>query len=150
MANHIVQQVIDAFATTVTGLTTTGANVFKDRVHNLAASQLPAIRIFDDREEIANETIIDLPYMQNRTIILTVEAVVKENTTLDATLNKIRKEIEVAIAGNSKLGGICKLHCSLQRAEKQRDGDSEVQTGKLVMSWRAVVLTMNNAPDVAL
>lgn len=150
MANHVIQQVIDAFATTVTGLTTTGARVFKDRIHNLADADLPALRIFDNREYIKNEDIIDLPYMQHRTIILTVEAVTKENTTLDATLNKIRKEVEVAISGNSKLGGICKLHCSLQGAVKDRDGSCEVQAGKLVMTWHAIVLTMNNAPDVAI
>jgi hypothetical protein len=150
MADHVCQQVIDAFATAVTGLTTTTSHVFKDRLHNLAVSDLPALRIFDDREEVINEVITSLPYMQHRIVTLTVEAVVKENSTLDATLNKIRKEIEVAISSNSTLGGICKLHCSLKSAEKQRDDSCETQAGKLVMTWQAIVLTMNNAPDVAL
>jgi hypothetical protein len=150
MANHVVQQVIDAFATTVTGLTTTGTRVHKDRVKNLAAADLPALRIFDNSEDVRAEDITSEPYMQHRTIVLTVEAVAKENDTLDATLNKIRKEVEVAVAGNSKLSGLCKLHCALAGSEKQRDGSSDVQTGKLVMTWRATVLTMNNAPDVAL
>lgn len=150
MADHVVQQVIDAFATTVTGLTTTGTRVYKDRLLNLAASDLPALRIFDDREEIRNEDIIDLPYMQHRTVVLTVEAVAMENSTLDATLNRIRKEVEVAIAGNSRLGTLCKLHCALAGAEKQRDDSCQTAAGKLAMTWHAVVLTMNNAPDVAI
>lgn len=150
MADHVIQQVINAFATTVTGLTTTGARVYKDRIRNLAETELPALRIFDDREDIENETIINLPYMQNRTVVLTIEAVTKENNTLDATLNQIRKEVEVAIAANSTLGGLCKLHCELKGAVKQRDGNIDVQAGKLIMTWHAIVLTMNNAPDVAI
>lgn len=150
MANHVVQQAIDAFATAVTGLTTTGVNVFKDRVYNLASTDLPALRIFDDDEDVQNEDITSLPYMQRRIISLTVEAVVQENNTLDVKLNTIRKEVELAISANSTLGGLCKLHCSLKRASKQRDDNSEVQAGKLVMTWQATVLTMNNAPDVAI
>jgi len=108
MPLHITQQVVNAFATAVTNLTTTGARVYKDRIRNLADSELPALRIFDNDEGVDNETIIDLPYMQNRTIVLMVEAVAKENATLDATLNQIKKEVEVAIAANSTLGGLCK------------------------------------------
>ena len=150
MAAHVSQQVIDAFATTVTGLATTGARVFKGRIHNLAATDLPALRIYDDSEEVVNEVITSLPYMQHRIISLTVEALVKENTALDTTLNTIRKEIEVAVSNNSTLSGVCKLHCFLKSADKQRDDSGDVPVGKLIMSWQAIVLTMNNAPDVAI
>ena len=50
MANHIRQQIRERVGTTLTGLTTTGSNVFQSRVSNLEESNLPAIIIYTKSE----------------------------------------------------------------------------------------------------
>ena len=51
MANHIRQQIRERVGTTLTGLTTTGSNVFQSRVYNLEDSKLPAIIIYTKSED---------------------------------------------------------------------------------------------------
>ena len=50
MANHIRQQIRERVGTTLTGLSTTGSNVFQSRVFNLEESNLPAIIIYTKSE----------------------------------------------------------------------------------------------------
>lgn len=149
MANHIRQQLREAFAATVTGLTTTGAKVFQSRVDNLAAADLPCLRIYTDSEQIQDDSILDVPYLQHRTITLRCEAVAKTGSNLDDTLDTICNEVEKAIAANSTLGGLAKLHCSLKSTDITFDGSMDINTGLAKMTWEIVSLTMSNAPDVA-
>ena len=43
MANHVRQQIREYFGTTLTGLTTTGANVYESRVYTLQEDTLPSL-----------------------------------------------------------------------------------------------------------
>ena len=45
MANHIRQQIREKFGTLLTGLTTTGSNVYQSRVYPLENANLPALII---------------------------------------------------------------------------------------------------------
>jgi hypothetical protein len=146
--SHIRQQLREAFAAQVTGLTTTGARVFQSRIRNLAAADLPALRIYTDQETVEDGSILDVPWEQRRTILLRCEAVAKAAANLDDTLDLMCKEVEVAIAANSTLGGLALLHCSLASTEIQMDGNSEVPAGMATMSWKIEAFTMSNAPDV--
>jgi len=51
MANHIRQQIREQFATQITGLTTTGSNVYQSRVYNLETGDLPAIIVYTKSED---------------------------------------------------------------------------------------------------
>ena len=51
MANHLRQQIREQIGTTLTGLTTTGSNVFQSRVYQLEDSNLPALLIYTKSEE---------------------------------------------------------------------------------------------------
>ena len=51
MANHVRQQIRERIGTTLTGLTTTGSNVFESRVYPLEDSKLPALIIYTKSEE---------------------------------------------------------------------------------------------------
>ena len=46
MANHLRQQIRERIGTTLTGLSTTGTNVFQSRVYQLEDSNLPALLIY--------------------------------------------------------------------------------------------------------
>lgn len=148
MADHIRKQIRDAFVTQVTGLTTTGARVFPSRIRNLAVADLPALRVYAEQENIEDESIVDVPFQQRRSITIRVEAVAKATDALDDTLDLICKEVEIAIAANTTLGGLALLHCSLTNTEIQIDANSEVPAGMATMTWKVETFTMNNAPDV--
>ncbi|MEY2654030.1 MAG: hypothetical protein RLZZ524_1058, partial [Pseudomonadota bacterium] len=45
MANHLRQQIREAVAGAVTGLTTTGARVYQGRVYPLEDAQLPGLTV---------------------------------------------------------------------------------------------------------
>ena len=97
MANHLRQQIRERFATQVTGLATTGSNVYQSRFYNLEAGELPAILIYTAQEEIEAVSIGSNRVLE-RTLSLAVECYVKGVTNADDTVDTIAKEVEVAIA----------------------------------------------------
>jgi hypothetical protein len=54
MTDHVARQILDSVVSTCTGLTTTGTNIFRSRVHTLVESSLPALLIYA-REDILEE-----------------------------------------------------------------------------------------------
>jgi hypothetical protein len=46
MADHVRQQIRERIATTITGLTTTGSNVYQSRVYPLDSVSLPALLVY--------------------------------------------------------------------------------------------------------
>ena len=50
MANHVRQQIREKIGTTLTGLTTTGSNVYQSRVYPLENINLPALIIYTKSE----------------------------------------------------------------------------------------------------
>jgi hypothetical protein len=151
MANHIRRQIREAFATQVTGLVTSGARVYQSRVRNLADTDLPALRIYTEQEEIADNlgtTYQSNPDLQNRIITLRCEALAKANTELDDTLDLMCKEVEIAIAANPTLGGLAKIQCWLLSTNISMEDGLEKPVGIATMTWKLVTLTMSNAPDV--
>lgn len=150
MTQHIRQQLREAFAAQVTGLTTSGGRVYQSRIRNMAAADLPGLRVYSENEQIQDDDILAVPYLQHRTITVRCEAVAKATANLDDMLDTMCKEVEVAISANSMLGGLAKLHCSLSGTDIEMDDRSEQPAGKAVMTWKVVALTMSNAPDVAL
>lgn len=150
---HVRRQIREAFATRVTGLTTTGARVFQSRVFNLDAADLPALKIYTEVEDIQDQEGISYPSqpdLQHRTILLRCEAVAKANADMDDTLDLMCSEVETAVSVDPALGGLAKIKCNLISTDIGLDGSTDKVVGRAVMSWRVVVLTMSNAPDVAL
>ncbi len=91
MANHIRQQIRERVGTTLTGLTTTGSNVFQSRVYNLEDSKLPAIIIYTKSEDSELLEMGSTRTLQ-RNLSLVVEAYVKANSNYDDTIDTIAKE----------------------------------------------------------
>jgi len=50
MANHVRQQIREYFGSTLTGLTTTGSNVYESRVYTLQDNTLPSLVIYTKNE----------------------------------------------------------------------------------------------------
>ena len=106
MPLHVREQITAAVVTAVTGLATTGANVFRDRdtdAKPLQEAELPGLTVQDDGDpaEIVSR---GTSRVLERTMRVTISAHVKSVSGYSSQLNQILKELEVAIAGAS-LGG---------------------------------------------
>lgn len=101
---HIRKLIRDNLVTSLTGLTTTKANVFASRVHPLAAHRLPGLAIYTNSENIAYRTI-NPPRTLIRTMTVNVEIYVKAASTFDDDIDKIVAEVEAALYTDITRGG---------------------------------------------
>ena len=101
--SHARQQIREAVATLVTGLTTTGSRVFQSRFYRVQASELPALFIYSTDESIERETIGTGPYLR-RELSIRIEGMAKALDNLDDTLDTIGEEVEDALGGQLPAG----------------------------------------------
>lgn len=152
MANHVRQQIREAVATLVTGLSSTGSNVFQTRTRPLADAQLPALLINTNEEQIENTITIGLPNRQQRTLTVSIEAVVKSASGGDDALDTVIKEVEAALGASSAtytLSGLARGGITLDRIGIDVDDDTDKPVLRARMDWQAIYYTLSNAPDVA-
>lgn len=103
MANHLHRQIREAVATDLTGLTTSGARVYPNRLHPFEASSLPGLRIAVESDQVTPLTVHQ-PVLQQRQIALVVECVAKASADLDDTCDAMANEVEIALAGGVTVG----------------------------------------------
>jgi len=151
MADHVRKQIRHRAKTLLTGLTTTGANAFASRVKPLQDAELPALLI-DTLEsgDIRAGSAFGAGRILERSLPLTISAAVKQNDTYQDTLDQIFKEVEIALAGDNTLNGLCKYvqPGGEPAVELSGDGEKPIATGRMI--FEVVYLTALNAPDVAL
>ena len=145
---HVRQQIREAFAAAVTGLTTTGARVYASRIYEIPAASLPALRITTDEESIAWVSVHPTATLE-RDISITCEAVAQAVADLDDTLDTIIGEVEVAIAADTTLGGLCGA-CRLESIAIDLSADGEAPTGRAAMRFTCRTYTLSNAPSAAI
>ena len=96
MANHVRQQIREKIGTTLTGLTTTGSNVYQSRVYPLENINLPALVIYT-KSETSEPIVIGTNRVMSRELSVIVEGYVKATSNFDDTIDTISKEVEAAI-----------------------------------------------------
>lgn len=144
MANHVRQQLREAIALVVTNLTTTGARVFQSRAYPLQETDLPCLLVKTESERIDYQTI-HASTLQERDITVTIEAVARATSNLDDTLDKICKEVEIAINAASTISKDIRLIGT--NLDTSVIGNQPV--GLATMIYKMKVYTLSNAPDVA-
>jgi len=123
---HVRNQIRNNIVTTLTGLATTGSNVYPTRVYPLADSKLPGLAVFTDSEEIELSTITP-PRTQLRTLTVRIEAFVKGVSNFDADIDTISEEVEEALAVDITRGGLAKdTRVTAFEADFSGDGDQPV------------------------
>jgi hypothetical protein len=149
VANHVRRQLREAVATVLTGLATTGANVFQSRVYPAQASELPCLLIYTN-SEASTVITIQRPGVADRVLQLQVVAVARVTSDLDDVLDGICKEVETALA--MPVAGLAALSKSiaLTSTEIELDGTVEKLVGKATMNFEVNYFTAENAPDVAI
>ena len=131
----------------MTGLPSTGANVFVDRVYALQTNETPGLVV-----SVGDEVELDgLDGQQRRTFSVRVEAIAKVSETLSDLLDQIGVEVEVALAAPITFGGKAGNLLTYAGAEAPTSsGDAERPVGSLVMNFALLAFTQAGAPDALL
>lgn len=150
MADHMRQQIVAAWVSAVTGLTTTGSDVFQDRDTDerpLQADELPGLVVEDDGDPSEIVTL-GTGRILERTMRIRNTAHVKAQSSPGATLNLILKEIEVAIAAANLAGA--KYATLVEVAQREVAEGAETKTVRQAFTFEVLYYTAHNTPDVAL
>ena len=148
MANHLRRQIRERAATTLTGLTTTGSNVFQSRVYPMESAGLPGLCIYTTEETVEMQSMGDTRHV-SRDLTLIVEGYATDSANVDDTLDQIGKEIEVAMSGDITLNDLAQ-DSYLSSVEITLSGDGSTGIGKITHSYTVVYQNAENAPDAAL
>lgn len=101
MADHKVEQILDAIIPLVTGLTTTGANVKRGRVSPHQDSLTAALAVYQGPD---NTTEFNWPSVYSDLSVYIDIHAKDSSEQIDQVLNRIRKEINVAVMAVDRLG----------------------------------------------
>lgn len=141
---HAHTLIRDAVATAITGLATTGARVFANRLYPLADADLPGLRVFVDQDQVEADTI-HTPHVQSHALAVQVECCAKANTSLDDTCDQMALEVEEALAPGITVGGIVLYPVLTSMGYQDEPGGTAVGVKRL--DFVVAYACMNNAPD---
>ena len=147
MANHIRQQIRERVGTVLTGLTTTGSNVFETRVYPLENTNLPALVIYT-KDETSEPLVISTDRVMSRELELIVEIYVKQTSNFDDEVDKICKEVEIAISADTTINGLAK-DCFLQSTSIEYNTEGEKPLSFASLTFLTNYYVNETRPDIA-
>jgi hypothetical protein len=128
---HIRKLIRDNIETTLTGLTTTGSNVFASRVYPIQTAKMPGLCIYTSSETIEAQTIKP-PRGLIRSLEVSVEAYV-ESAVADDVLDTIAAEVEAAMTTDLTRGGNAKdTRLVSFEADFAGEGERPVVVGRFI------------------
>ena len=145
MAFHLRRQIRNRVATTLTGLTTTGSNVFQSRVYPMETGGLPGLCIYTNDESV-DIASIGATRTLFRELNLMVEGYASAGSSLENTLDKIGKEIEVAMSGDIKINNLA-MDSRLTNVEVSLSGDGSSSLGVIRHTYLVTYQNLENTPD---
>ena len=145
--SHVRQQIREYFGTNLTGLTTTGSNVYQSRVYPLDNTRLPALLIYT-KSEASEPIVIGTDRVMSRELSVVVEGYVKSTTNFDDTIDTISKEVEEAIAADRTLGGLAK-DTYIESTEITFNAEGEKPMGYVSLTFISNYYVKEKNPDVA-
>lgn len=144
---HVRTSIRNNIETTLTGLTTTGSNVYVTRLFPLGAGKLPGLCIYTRNETIRNSTIKP-PRSQVRSLEVIVEAYVRGVSSLDDTIDTISLEVEEALSTDLTRGGYAK-DTNVTSFEVDYDGEGEQSIGVARFTIAVDYVTLENDIETA-
>ena len=148
MAGHVRQQIRERIATTITGLSTTGSNVFQSRVYPLDVDSLPALLVYTISES-SDVDVMGTTLGMNRILNVGIEAYVKATVDFDDIVDDICKEVESALGADRTLNNLAKFQY-LSATEIQFNGEGDKPVGVVTMNYAVQYRTTTTAPDIAI
>ena len=146
--SHARQQIRDKVVSLVTGLTTTGANVFASRVYPLQDGELPGLCVFTRAEEVDEEQG-KVERLQHRGVFISVVGYDKLIAGLDDNLDTIAAEVETAVFADRFMSGLI-VSLDLVSTDIEIDTESEKPVGEITLTFLAQYLTQEAAPETAI
>jgi len=155
---HIRQQIREKVQTTLTGLTTTGANVFMTRNNPLSEDEgeLPGLLIGSDPQTPTIDRVVQrsqgcaaagIRRANQRTMRLPVRGYHKVVASLENVLDTVAKEVEVAMFADPLLGGVA-FELRLMDTTITTDGSGDKPVGMVEMNFEVDYWCVEGAPDV--
>ena len=131
---HKRQSIRERVASTLTGLTTTGSNVFQSRVYPIENTKLPCLLIYT-REETSEPMTTNPPRAIEKVLSLVVEGYVKANTNFDDTIDTICEEVEEALFTDRLINDLA-LDSFLINTDISYNGEGDNPLGIVVMTFQ--------------
>jgi hypothetical protein len=139
---HVRKLIRDNIKTVLTGLTTTGSNVFQTRLFPIEEGNMPALCIYT-KTEVTDYSSMTPPRTQYRTLEIAVEAYVKGTSLLDNSIDTIAVEVEEALATDLTRGGNAK-DTLITGVEIDYSPDGEQSVGIARFTVQVVYVTLEN------
>ena len=135
---HKRAQIKARIQTVLTGLATTGSNVFQSRTYPIATSDLPGLLIYANSESI-QRLEIGIQNRQQRTLDLSIEAIAKGNSA-ESTLDTITVEVEEAMANDQTLNNLAIDSAITDTQIRQASAESEffIATMRYTVLYRTI------------
>ena len=131
---HKRQAIRERVASTLTGLTTTGSNVFQSRVYPIENTKLPCLLIYT-REETSEPLTTNPPRAIEKILSLVVEGYVKANTNFDDTIDTVCEEVEEALFTDRLINDLA-LDSFLVNTDISYNGEGDNPLGIVVMTFQ--------------
>lgn len=106
---HARTQIRNAVTSALTGLATTGSNVFQSHVYPIGEDQLPGLTVHTVQETQELVSRSSNGTKVKRVMNLAVSAYVKDGSGYDTTVDSILVEVEEALQGDATLQGLVKF-----------------------------------------
>lgn len=133
---HQRKTIRDQVVTTLTGLTTTGSNVFNSRVYPNEQSKLPLLNIYS----LSEASELDATGGLLRTMDLVVEGFAQANSNIENTMDTIAKEVEEALGADHTLNSTCTTH-SLSSTEINLNNEGNLPLGVVRLVFSVIYRT---------
>ena len=146
--SHVRQQIRERIAANVTGLTTTGSNVFASRVYNISTSELPALLVYAISESSERDSFLSSNGLE-RVVDILVEGYATTSANLDSVLDTIAAEVETAVAGDPTCNGLCK-DIFLSNTDVDLTPDGQKPVGSIKLTFQCTYRTTTVAPETAI
>ena len=144
---HLRQSIRERIGTLVTGLSTTGSNVFQSRVYPVEDGSLPCLLVYTTSEE-SEVTEIASPRPMTRFLNVIVQGVVGA-TTPDDTLDDISKEVEVALAGDVSINNFAN-NSFLSSTTIEFNAEGAKPIGTVMLNYIVEYRNVDNNPESAI
>ena len=144
---HLRQSIRERVGTDVTGLTTTGSNVFQTMLYPVEAGSLPCLLIYSISEE-SGVTEMASPRPMTRVLNIVIQGVVSA-TQPDDTLDLISKEVEVAMAADVKINDLAD-NSYLSSTEIEINAEGAKPIGIVRLNYVVEYRNLDNNPETAI
>ena len=149
MANHLRRQIRERIVTDVTGLSTTGSNVFQSRAYPIEESKLPCLLVFDSEESVEIRSMGAIRGISSE-LTINIEGYCQgsDGSSVMNTLAAIQKEVQIAMQADIDINSLAR-DSYLTSADASVNAEATKPTGSVRLSYLVIYQYLENAPDTA-